>query len=157
MGGPPGDALLDSRLPLVIGTFFGMLAFVFYALFHETVLELCIGGALLGIGIGFSFASMANLVVESVPREEVGVATGINTIMRSLGGALGAQLVASLLTGDHDRGHRDPCRGGLHRRVHRRRGRGRPGDGGRAGDPAARAARRRKRLPRRPLHRHCIG
>jgi EmrB/QacA subfamily drug resistance transporter len=89
----------NSRLPLVIGTFFGMLAFVVYAAFHGSVWEICVGGALLGIGIGFSFASMANLVVESVPREEVGVATGINTIMRSLGGALGAQLVASLLTG----------------------------------------------------------
>ena len=42
---------------------------------------------------------MANLVVEAVPRDEVGVATGINTIMRTLGGALGAQLVATLLTG----------------------------------------------------------
>ena len=89
----------NARLPLVIGTFFGMLAFVFYALFHGSVWEICVGGALLGVGIGFSFASMANLVVESVPRDEVGVATGINTIMRSLGGALGAQLVASLLTG----------------------------------------------------------
>jgi len=89
----------NSRLPLVIGTFFGMLAFLFYALFHGSVWEICVGGALLGVGIGFSFASMANLVVESVPRDEVGVATGINTIMRSLGGALGAQLVASLLTG----------------------------------------------------------
>jgi predicted MFS family arabinose efflux permease len=89
----------NSRLPLVLGTFFGMLAFVFYAVFHGTEWEICVGGALLGIGIGFSFASMANLVVESVPREEVGVATGINTIMRSLGGALGAQLVASLLVG----------------------------------------------------------
>jgi EmrB/QacA subfamily drug resistance transporter len=88
----------SSRLPLVIGTFFGMLAFASYALFHGSEWEICIGGAFLGIGIGFSFASMANLVVESVPREEVGVATGINTIMRSLGGALGAQLVASLLT-----------------------------------------------------------
>ena len=88
----------NSRLPLVVGTFFGMLAFASYALFHETEWQICIGGALLGVGIGFSFASMANLVVESVPREEVGVATGINTIMRSLGGALGAQLVASLLT-----------------------------------------------------------
>src|SRR4051812_35793644 len=89
----------SSRLPLVIGTFSGMLAFVVYALFHGSEWEICVGGALLGIGIGFSFASMANLIVESVPREEVGVATGINTIMRSLGGALGAQLVASLLTG----------------------------------------------------------
>ena len=90
---------VNSRLPLVIGTFFGMLAFVVYALFHGSEWEICVGGALLGVGIGFSFASMANLVVESVPRDEVGVATGINTIMRSLGGALGAQLVASLLTG----------------------------------------------------------
>jgi EmrB/QacA subfamily drug resistance transporter len=90
---------VSSRLPLVIGTFMGMLAFVFYALFHGSEWEICVGGAFLGVGIGFSFASMANLVVESVPRNEVGVATGINTIMRSLGGALGAQLVASLLTG----------------------------------------------------------
>jgi EmrB/QacA subfamily drug resistance transporter len=89
----------SARLPLVLGAFMGMLAFVFYAIWHGSEWEICVGGALLGVGIGFSFASMANLVVESVPREEVGVATGINTIMRSLGGALGAQLVASLLTG----------------------------------------------------------
>jgi EmrB/QacA subfamily drug resistance transporter len=88
-----------SRTPLVIGTAIGAVAFFFYALAHETEWEIAIGGALLGIGIGFSFASMANLVVESVPSDEVGVATGINTIMRTLGGALGAQLVASLLTG----------------------------------------------------------
>ncbi len=76
-----------------------MLAFTCWALFHDSEWQILVGGGLLGLGIGFSFASMANLVVESVPREEVGVATGINTIMRSLGGALGAQLVASLLTG----------------------------------------------------------
>src|SRR4051794_25625099 len=89
----------NSRLPLVIGTGFGALAFIVYAVAHGSPWEICVGGALLGVGIGFSFASMANLVVEAVPRAEVGVATGINTIMRSLGGALGAQLVASLLTG----------------------------------------------------------
>jgi EmrB/QacA subfamily drug resistance transporter len=89
----------SSRLPLVIGTGVGALAFVLFAAAHETAWEIAVGGALLGIGIGFSFAAMANLVVESVPREEVGVATGINTIMRTVGGALGAQLVASLLTG----------------------------------------------------------
>ena len=126
----------SSRLPLVIGTFFGMLAFIFYAFFHDAEWQICVGGVLLGIGIGFSFASMANLVVESVPREEVGVATGINTIMRSLGGALGAQLVASLLVGKTIARHGDPRRGRLHRRVHRRRDRRGPGHAGGAGDPA---------------------
>ncbi len=88
----------NSRLPLVLGAGFGALAFAFYAVAHDEVWQIAFGGVLLGIGIGFSFSAMANLVVESVPREEVGVATGINTIMRSLGGALGAQLVATLLT-----------------------------------------------------------
>jgi EmrB/QacA subfamily drug resistance transporter len=89
----------SSRLPLVIGTGVGALAFLLFAVAHETTWEILLGGALLGLGIGFSIAAMANLVVESVPRDEVGVATGINTIMRTIGGALGAQLVASLLTG----------------------------------------------------------
>jgi EmrB/QacA subfamily drug resistance transporter len=89
----------NSRLPLVLGTAIGSLAFVFFAVAHDTTWQICVGGTILGVGIGFSFASMANLVVESVPRDEVGVATGINTIMRSVGGALGAQLVASLLAG----------------------------------------------------------
>src|SRR3954469_20721805 len=67
----------NSRLPLVIGTGFGALAFIVYAVAHGSPWEICIGGAFLGVGIGFSFASMANLVVEAVPRAEVGVATGI--------------------------------------------------------------------------------
>ena len=88
----------NSRLPLVLGAGIGAVAFGFYAVAHAEVWEIAVGGVLLGTGIGFSFSAMANLVVGAVPREEGGVATGINTIMRSLGGALGAQLVATLLT-----------------------------------------------------------
>jgi hypothetical protein len=82
----------------VLGSFLLGVAFVIYAAAHDSVLEVCIGGALTGLGIGFAYASMANLVVASVPPDEVGIATGINTIMRTIGGAFGAQLVASLLT-----------------------------------------------------------
>jgi sugar phosphate permease len=41
---------------------------------------------------------MANLVVESVPQGSVGVATGINTIMRTIGGALGSQVATAIVT-----------------------------------------------------------
>jgi sugar phosphate permease len=88
----------NTRRPPGRGTGVSAHAVIVFAAAHATEWEICVAGALLGIGIGFSFAAMANLVVESVPRDEVGVATGINTIMRSLGGALGAQLVASLLS-----------------------------------------------------------
>ena len=44
-----------------------------------------------GLGIGLAFASLANLIVQAVPQEQTGVATGMNTVMRTLGGALGAR------------------------------------------------------------------
>jgi len=88
----------SPRRPLVLGSLVMAVAFVVYAVAHGSEWQICVGGALTGLGIGFCYASMANLVVESVPPEEVGVATGINTIMRTLGGALGAELVATLLT-----------------------------------------------------------
>jgi EmrB/QacA subfamily drug resistance transporter len=88
----------SPRRPLVLGSLAMCVAFIVYAAAHGSEWEICVGGALTGLGIGFAYASMANLVVESVPPDEVGIATGINTIMRTLGGALGAELVATLLT-----------------------------------------------------------
>jgi EmrB/QacA subfamily drug resistance transporter len=100
VAGPWAGRLAASspRRPLVLGTLIMGLAFVVYATAHGSEWEVCVGGALTGLGIGFAYASMANLVVGSVPPDEVGIATGINTIMRTLGGALGAELVATLLT-----------------------------------------------------------
>jgi hypothetical protein len=50
------------------------------------------------VGIGLAFAAMANLIVEAVRADQTGVATGMNTIARSIGGALGSQVVASILS-----------------------------------------------------------
>ena len=55
---------------------------------------------LLGVGISFAFASMANLIVDAVPQSEVGIATGINTVMRTVGGAFGAAVATAMLTGN---------------------------------------------------------
>ena len=52
----------------------------------------------LGVGIGFAFASMANLIVEAVPGHQTGVATGMNTIVRTIGGAIGSQVTAGIVT-----------------------------------------------------------
>src|SRR3989442_2654884 len=51
----------------------------------------------MGFGIGCAFASMANLIVESVAPQQTGVATGMNTIVRSIGGAVGSQLSAGIV------------------------------------------------------------
>lgn len=91
-----------SRLPLLIGALVGCAAFVLLSLSHTARTSIYLASGVLGLGIGFAFASMANLIVEAVPRENTGEATGINTIMRTVGGALGAQIAASLVAGQLD-------------------------------------------------------
>jgi predicted MFS family arabinose efflux permease len=94
-----------SRLPLSLGALVSSASYAVLALAHTTHLEIMVGTALLGIGIGLAFAAMANLIVEAVPQEQTGVATGINTIMRSIGGAVGAQVAAAIVTGSIVHGH----------------------------------------------------
>jgi hypothetical protein len=56
-----------------------------------------VAAALLGVGIGLAFAALGNLIVQAVPSHQTGVASGMNTVMRTLGGALGGQLSATFI------------------------------------------------------------
>ncbi len=86
-----------SRLPLLIGTALTAVSFAILALAHEDRAWIYVSSGILGLGIGFAFASMANLVVEAVHPSRTGVATGINTIMRTIGGSLGGQIAATIV------------------------------------------------------------
>jgi EmrB/QacA subfamily drug resistance transporter len=86
-----------SKPPLVAGTLVAAASFVLLALAHSEPIEIYTASALLGVGIGLAFSSMANLIVVAVRPDQTGVATGMNTIARSIGGALGSQIIASVL------------------------------------------------------------
>jgi EmrB/QacA subfamily drug resistance transporter len=88
--------LVGSKVPLVLGSIITTIAFVVLTLADQRW-EIYVASTLLGIGIGFAFASMANLIVEAVPPGQTGVATGMNTIVRTIGGAIGAEVAASIL------------------------------------------------------------
>ncbi|HEX5470022.1 MAG TPA: MFS transporter [Gaiellaceae bacterium] len=92
------SSTVGSRVPLLLGAFISSLAFVILAFAHSSSWEIYVAMLVMGIGIGFAFASMANLIVESVPAEQTGIATGMNTIVRSIGGAIGSQVAAGLIT-----------------------------------------------------------
>ena len=51
-----------------------------------------------GAGIPATFAAMAKIVVDAVRPQETAVATGMNTVMRTVGGVIGGQLLAVILT-----------------------------------------------------------
>jgi len=90
---------VGSKVPLVLGSILATIAFGLLALAHDEPFEIFLATAVLGAGIGFAFAAMANLIVEAVPAEQTGVATGMNTIARTVGGAVGSEISASVIAG----------------------------------------------------------
>jgi MFS family permease len=86
-----------SRAALLAGTAFTTAAFALLALAHGHPYDLLIAAGLLGVGIGLAFAALGNLIVQAVPSHQTGVASGMNTVMRTLGGALGGQLSATFI------------------------------------------------------------
>jgi EmrB/QacA subfamily drug resistance transporter len=91
------SATVGSRRPLQIGAVVSCVAFILLAAAHSESWQIYLAMLIMGIGIGFAFASMANLIVEAVPPAQTGVATGMNTIVRSIGGAVGAQVSAAII------------------------------------------------------------
>jgi EmrB/QacA subfamily drug resistance transporter len=87
---------VGSKVPLVIGTAVTTLAYVVLA-FEDASWEIYLASALLGAGIGLAFAALANLIVQAVRPDQTGVASGMNTIVRTIGGAIGAEVAASIL------------------------------------------------------------
>jgi EmrB/QacA subfamily drug resistance transporter len=89
-----------SKLALVVGTCVSAVSFGYAALAHHHPYQMLVTSTLLGIGIGLAFAALGNLIVQAVPSTQTGVASGMNTVMRTLGGALGGQLSATFIV-DH--------------------------------------------------------
>ena len=90
------SGIVGSKVPLVLGSIVTTVAFVVLAIAGARW-EIYLAATLVGVGVGFAFASMANLIVEAVPPGQTGVATGMNTIVRTIGGAIGAEIAASVL------------------------------------------------------------
>jgi MFS family permease len=65
---------------------------------HSEPWHIWLNQTLLGLGFGSAYAAMATLIAENVRPEEMGVATGVNSVMRQIGGVIGAQAGAALLS-----------------------------------------------------------
>jgi MFS family permease len=86
-----------SRAALLAGTVFTTVAFALLFVQHSHPIDLLIAAGLLGVGVGLAFAALGNLIVQAVSPHQTGVASGMNTVMRTLGGALGGQLSATFI------------------------------------------------------------
>ncbi len=92
-------ARFGSKAAVVAGSAITAAAFGLIAVAHEHPYDMLLSASLLGIGVGLAFAALGNLIVQAVPPEQTGVAGGMNTVMRTIGGAIGGQLAATFIAG----------------------------------------------------------
>jgi EmrB/QacA subfamily drug resistance transporter len=93
-----------SRSALVAGAAVSAVACGWLAVTSSHPYDMLVSSMLLGIGIGLAFAALGNLIVQAVPPHQTGVASGMNTVLRTLGGALGGQIAATFVAASTLRG-----------------------------------------------------
>lgn len=89
---------LGARVVIASGTLLTATSFASIALFHDTVSQIVAATVVQGIGSGLVFASIAGVVVASVPPSQTGVASGMNANIRTIGGAIGSAVMAGIIT-----------------------------------------------------------
>jgi EmrB/QacA subfamily drug resistance transporter len=87
-----------SKRVLIAGCLTSVVPFVLLVVAHHHEWEIAISVALIGAGFGLAFAAMSTLIVAGVPAEQTGVASGMNANIRTIGGAIGAAAMASIVT-----------------------------------------------------------
>jgi MFS family permease len=81
-----------------VGIGFLVLALVLLATVHDEPWTIYAWMVFMGIGLAFCFAALGVLVIDYSPPGETGVASGMNTIMRTIGAALGSQVAAAIIS-----------------------------------------------------------
>jgi EmrB/QacA subfamily drug resistance transporter len=87
-----------AKAVLVAGALISIVTFALLTFAHAQIWEILLAMVIQGIGFGLAFASMSNLVVQAVPPEQTGVASGMNANIRTIGGSIGAAVMSSIVT-----------------------------------------------------------
>jgi len=83
---------------LSIGMGISTLAIVMLIMWHEQDWQIWASQAVFGIGMGMSMVSLINVIAMSAPRAEFGIASGMNTLFRVIGGSVGPVLAAAMMS-----------------------------------------------------------
>ena len=91
-------ARFGSKAVLVVGATLTAVGTLGLALAHDQVWLVLVETTVLGLAFGLAFAALSNLIVDAVPQSQTGVASGMNANIRTVGGALGSAVLASVVT-----------------------------------------------------------
>jgi EmrB/QacA subfamily drug resistance transporter len=89
---------VGPKYVVVLGCLIVASAMAIVAFAHDHEWQLFVSNAVMGTGMGLVFACLSNLIVAAVPPEQTGVASGMNANIRTIGGSIGAAVMASIVT-----------------------------------------------------------
>lgn len=88
---------VGAKWPVAAGAATGFAGFALLLADRSQTWEIAVASGITGLGVGLAFSSLPNLIVESVPLTDTGAATGVNLIVRNIGGLIGTQIAISLV------------------------------------------------------------
>jgi len=86
-----------SKTPFFAGCVVTASALLGMALAHDSVGLVILWSCITSAGVGAAFAAIPNLIVGAVDEHQTGEATGVNTVMRNIGSAVGAQVAGTII------------------------------------------------------------
>jgi len=99
MSGPLSRSM-GFRAQLAWGSGLIALACLGISTIHASLWPIAAWGGVFGIGLGLAYAALTSVIVQSVPAEQTGVATGMNANIRTIGGAIGTAVMTAIVTAD---------------------------------------------------------
>ena len=94
------SARFGAKNILFAGAIVGIAPFLIMAFASTQIWEVAVAMTLMGVGFGLAFSAMSNIIVVAVPANQTGVASGMNANIRTIGGSIGAAVMASIVTSE---------------------------------------------------------
>ncbi|MFF4901444.1 MFS transporter [Streptomyces sp. NPDC001068] len=98
----PAAQRFGAKRLMLIGALTGAAGTALLVFRHDQAWHLYLGTSINGFGIGLTLALLANVVVATVPASQTGVASGTNANLRTIGGAIGSGVLASVIAGSQN-------------------------------------------------------
>lgn len=100
--GGPLSGLVEGRFspkwPFAFGMVLATTGAAWLAAMHEHPWQVLLGMLVIGLGMGFGIGTSGTLITRSVGERDTGISNAINSALRRVGGGIGGQVGAALLT-----------------------------------------------------------
>jgi EmrB/QacA subfamily drug resistance transporter len=93
---------VSFKLQLALGSAVIAAAAILFVVLHAQPWEVAFASGIFGLGLGVAYSAMSSLIVQGVPAHQTGAASGMSVNIRTIGGAIGTAVVASIVTGRTD-------------------------------------------------------